>query len=147
MTVTGKSPYPRTVALLQDAGIDANAISVEHINEASYMEIVLSPEGERVINSYGNIAARRREWGVPGLGERVMEAMRQDIAASIVATLPGSPQITPDTVVLLRRRCDVDPTPNNRFNLMTAEKALTKAERALYLKKYKALPIIDPEKE
>jgi hypothetical protein len=147
MTVTGQTPYPRTIALLQQEGIDSDVITVEHINEASYMEIVLSPEGHHVVNPDGNIAARRREWGVPGLGERVMEAMRQDIAASIVSTLPGVPKITPDTVVLLRRRRDVDPTPDNEFRFITAEKVLTKSERALYLKKYKALPEIDPEKE
>ena len=144
----GASPYPLTMALLAESGIDASIITVEGINASSYLEIVLDEKGNRIVNPNGSLAAMRREWGVPGLGEKVMAAMIEDIKnfpAIKVVNADGKVVNRVDHVVMLRRRYDMDRTEENAAAWLKYENTLSDEEFPAYLALYRALPEIDPE--
>jgi len=135
------TPYPRTVELLISEGIDPNLITVEGINEASYLQIVLDADGNKIMNSNGSIAATQRAWPRPGLGERVMQAMIEDMRNTPgnfrVVGPEGVLRYPIDHVVLLRRRYDMDPTEENARALLDAERCLTEAEFPAYQALYR----------
>lgn len=134
------TPYPRTVELLKREGIDPSLLTVNGINQNSYLQIVLDADGNKVLNENGNIAAVQRAWPRPGLGEEVMNAMIEDIRAKEpfqVKREDGDQAYPIDRVVLLRRRYDMDPTEENAKAWLDAENLLSPSEFDDYMDLYR----------
>ena len=140
------SPYPKTMAFLVSEGIDPSKITVDDINEMSYTEIVLDADGKRILNPNGTIAAHRREWPRPGMGEEVMRLMLEDIRdfPPVRVVNENGTIINPvDNAVILRRRYDMDPSDAHSKEWVDAENKLTKEEFDQYMTLYRSLPAID----
>ena len=140
------SPYPKTMEFLIAEGIDPSIITVDDINEATYTEIVVDPQGKRILRSDGNLAARRREWPRPGMGEEVMRLILEDIKnfPPIRVVDEHGTIINPvDNAVIVRRRYDMDPSEEHSAAWLAAENRLTPAEFEQYMALYRSLPAID----
>ncbi len=136
------SPYPKTMELLRAEGLDSSLITVEGINEGSYLEIVLDENGKKILNPSGSLAAVRRAWPRPGLGEEVMQAMIEDMRGNasnfrVLDEESGDLLYPIDNVVLLRRRYDMDPTEENARAYLDAENRLSEDEFPAYMALYR----------
>lgn len=70
--------YPKTVALMEEMGIDVLRVAENEFDTTGYWELALDENGNRILGKDGGIAATRRQWPSPADALRVVDQFVQE---------------------------------------------------------------------
>lgn len=67
------TPYPKTIALMRELGVDPIGIAENEFDTSGYWEIITDNDGKHILDRNGDAIAIRHRWPSPEIALRVVD--------------------------------------------------------------------------
>jgi hypothetical protein len=124
------SRHQDVIDLLREHSIDAHQVLIDSVSRRGYELLVVDGDSKRVMNKDGTFSTTEHEWPSPEVGLAVLRMMKAQKPNE------GEGEQTPDSVVLLRRKYDLDPTDTSARDWVYAENQLDADQYDQYMSIY-----------